>query len=114
MKKGKPWAEFESYVAKLFNLRQTIASGNKFWDSGDAVGDRHDVFPLWAEAKCTERKSFSLREHDLLGYYNRALESGRKFFLPLRFQHANGRYTDWAVVNMYDLKELLDMAREER
>jgi hypothetical protein len=114
MSKGKPWEVFEAYVARVFGLRQTIASGSKFYDPGDAVGDRHDVFPLWADAKCTETKSFSLKARELADWTGRAQESGRRFILPLRFHSPTGRHADYVVLGLDDFKELYDMVRAHR
>jgi hypothetical protein len=111
MSKGKPWEAFEAYVARVFGLRQTIASGSKFYDPGDAVGDRHDVFPLWADAKCTEAKSFSLKARELADWTGRAQESGRRFILPLRFHSVVGRHADYVVVGLEDFSELLELAK---
>lgn len=108
----KHWAQFEAYVAGVFGMRQTISSGSKFYDPGDAVSDRHEYFPLYADAKCTQAKSFSLKAAELRGYTERAMESGRRFILPLRFVVGTRGYEDYVVVGMQDFKELLDKARE--
>lgn len=107
----KSWQEFEHYVANLFGLDTTIASGSKFYDSGDAVtrGRRHP-WPLWADAKYTQAKSFSLKLKDLEDYTVRAIELGKRFILPLRFQETPWVVADYVVMPLADFKEVYDRA----
>jgi len=114
MSKPDPtWEAFESDVAELFGLRRTITSGNKFFDPGDAVSPPDDPFPLYVDAKYTERLSYSLKLKDLQNYRDQAAHLGKHLVLPLRFwprgQHGP---QDFAVVDLYDLHDLVTQARQ--
>ena len=80
------WEVWEREVVKALDLDATISSGSKWYDPGDATTrGRDDPFPLFADAKFTERASFSLKAKDLRQYSKRAEEAGKRFLLPLRF-----------------------------
>lgn len=108
---NRGWEHFEKYVAKLFDLDLTLASGSQFHDRGDAVTrGRQDAFPLYADAKYTERASFSLKIRELRHYTEAAAEQGKRLLVPLRFW-LKGDYapSDWVILSLHDLKELLMM-----
>lgn len=113
MVKGKPWEQFESDVAQRLGLRRTISSGNKFYDPGDAVSTRDDPFPLFADAKCTTAKSFSLKSHELRQYTERALHQGQHMILPVRFHSPVGYHEDYVVSVFEDFQELLERVRTQ-
>lgn len=107
----KGWERFEHDVARWFGLSTTISSGNKFFDPGDAVtrGRRHP-WPLYADAKHTTRASFSLKLKDLLDYHRQALELGKNFILPVRFEDPYGVVNDYVVLPLSDFRELYEKA----
>jgi hypothetical protein len=107
----KHWEAFEKDVAERLGLRRTISSGNKFFDPGDAVSEHGDRFPLYADAKCTEAKSFTLKSHELRDYTRRALEAGKTMILPVRFFSKVGHHEDYVVLGLDDFQMLLDLAR---
>lgn len=106
---------WEHEVARLLDLDLTITSGNKWYDPGDATTrGRDDPFPLYADAKFTERASFSLKAKDLRQYSKRAEEAGKRFLLPLRFHSPGQRHPeDYAVLSFHDFVELRDGFRRE-
>jgi hypothetical protein len=110
------WKAFEAYVAELLGLDATCSSGSTWHDKGDAVSrDRNDPFPLYAEAKYTEKLSFSLKLNDLMNYSARAAQVGKRFILPLRFGHrTKGQSLDYVVLSLHDFAELLSLATPER
>jgi len=109
------WKAHEAHIQDLLGLDSTPASGAKWQAVGDAVDNRHPsetVFPLIADAKCTEQKSFSLRAADLGSWVDRAQELGKRFIMPIRFW-PRGAYgpRDYVVLTLDDFAELLEMAR---
>ena len=106
----KPWERWEAEVATTLGLTQTRASGSMFHDTGDAVTrDRTSPFPLWADAKFTERSSFALNLSKLLRYEEQATEAGKRFVLPLRFGRIDHPPQDYLVIGMADFAELLSL-----
>lgn len=105
--------EHERFVAELYGLDQTITSGNKFYDPGDAVSRHSGPFALFADAKYTEKLSYSLKLKELQDYAERATMRGKRLILPVRFfppsLHAP---SDWVVLNAHDLAELLTYVPE--
>jgi hypothetical protein len=109
---AKAWKIFEEDVAQLFGLSTTVSSGSKWFDQGDAVTrGRSHMFPLYADAKFTERASFTLKLKELLDYTDQALQLGKHFILPIRFQakEAN-RPSDFVVLSLEDFRNLYRMA----
>lgn len=106
------WETWERDVAKALGLDITITSGSKWHDPGDAcTRGRDDPFPLFVDAKFTERASFSLKARDLKQWSKRAAEAGKRFILPLRFHKAGQRDEDYVVMSFHDFIELRDNAR---
>lgn len=109
---NKPWETHEADVAKMFGLRRTITSGNKFWDQGDAQGDRHDEFPIYLDCKYTDKASASFRFKDLNDWQQQAAMIGRRLVIALRFGGVNHGERDYALISLSDLKELIDRANQ--
>lgn len=107
------WENWEAEVACTLGLTQTAASGSMFHDTGDAVTrGRTSPFPLWADAKYTEQGSFALNLKKLLRYEEQALESGKRFVLPVRFWQRGARTPhDYLVAGMSDFVELMEMVK---
>jgi hypothetical protein len=111
MVRNAAWKAFEWHVAKLLGLDPTISSGSKFYDQGDAVSrGRQDPFPLYADAKTTEKGSFSLKAKELIDWTEQAQAVGKRFLLPLRFTKVP-EADDYVLMRLEDFKELLDMAK---
>lgn len=107
MKRG--WKHFEADMARDLGLEQTLASGSKFFDPGDAVTRGHAPFPIYADAKYTERLSYSVRRAEMENHIQRADELGKRMVLPVRiWPRAQLWPLDLAVLQLHDLKELLD------
>lgn len=110
MKKG--WEKHEADVAQMFGLDQTLASGSKFHDIGDATHrGRGFPFPVIADAKYTTFSSMSIRLKDLRDWVGRAAEQGKRFIMPIRFdlRSEDADPDDWVLIQAHDLAELLDM-----
>jgi hypothetical protein len=108
------WQTWEREVAELFGLDQTLASGSKFRDPGDAVQrGRGFPFPVLADAKYTEFASISFKLKFLRDWQDKAAEMGKRFVLPIRFHiKAENRNDDWVLISAHDLAELLDVVNE--
>lgn len=106
------WQRHEREVADILGLRRTITSGNKWFDPGDGVTRGRSPFPLYADCKCTEKHSFSLKLADLYQMQDRAAEMGKRLIMPVRFHPAVGPQ-DYVVIGLHDFAELLDLARQE-
>jgi hypothetical protein len=109
MKRG--WESWEKDSAHDLGLVQTISSGNKFYDPGDAVGHSHDPFPLYSDAKYTERMSYGLRRVEMENHILRADEQGKRMVLPVRiWPRGDHLPLDLVVVQMADFAELYELA----
>jgi hypothetical protein len=109
----KHFEKHEKHVQELLGLDATIASGSKFHDPGDGVSRNHyldEIYRLYAEAKCTEQKSFSLKREDVASYAQRAREYGKTFCMPIRFVEPEC-YTDYVVLRLEDFAEILSLAQ---
>lgn len=111
---AKGWEIWEREAAELFGLDQTLASGSKFRDVGDAVQrGRHFPFPVLADAKYTEFASHSLKLKFLRDWQEVAAERGKRFIMPIRFHlKAENSNDDWVLISAHDLAELLDLINE--
>jgi hypothetical protein len=109
----KEFEKHEKYVQDLLDLDSTIASGNQSRDPGDGVSRAHysdQDYRLYAEAKCTEQKSYSIKRDDIAAYAQRAAEYGKTFCLPVRFIQRNC-YTDYIVLRLLDFSDILSCAQ---
>jgi len=106
----KGWQRFENEVAQTLGLDTTIHSGVKFWDPGDVVTrGRGGPFPLLADCKYTELRSYSLKAAELRKLTDMAEQLGKRFIMPLRFAHKSDvGAEDYVVLTLSDLCELLD------
>lgn len=110
------WRAHEKHVQDLLGLDSTPGSGNQFYAPGDAVDNRHpgeSNFAILADAKCTERGSYSLNHHFLVQQTDRAVELGKRFVMPVRFD-GGSRPDDYVVLGLDDFAELLEMAKQAR
>lgn len=108
----QPWEQHERYIQSTLGLESTICSGNKFHDPGDAVDhDRESVFPIIADCKFTERKSFSVSRQVLEQWEEKAGEMGKRFIMPVRFCPKGTAPHDSVVMGLHDFAELLSLAR---
>ena len=107
------WEAWEHYVTHLLGIDATIHSGNKFYDPGDAVTrGRSSAFPLYADAKYTEKFSYPLKLKELSQYGERAADLGKRLVLSIRFWPKGVvRPEDYVVLSADDFVELLDMAK---
>lgn len=108
------WEVFEADVQDAWGLSATLNSGNKFWDSGDAVDHRVDSpWPMWVDAKHTTKKAFPVQREEILALHHRAAMLGKRFVLAVRFRHpvarhsARERDSDYVLVPREDYEELL-------
>jgi hypothetical protein len=111
----KGWQEHEAHVQKVLGLDSTAASGAKFHDIGDAVDRRHpndSEFRLLADAKYTEKGSYSVNLKFLRQMTDKALELGKKFILPVRlWPNTEQLPHDYVVVSLDDFAEMLEKSR---
>lgn len=106
MRRG--WEAHERYVADLLGLELTAASGATFRDPGDAVDRRRGDFPLLADCKFTEKRSFSVAGKIMSQWQERAALAGKRFVLPVRLWPVNDpRPRDYAVLGLDDFAELM-------
>lgn len=111
----KGWQEHESYIQRMLGLDSTIASGAKFHDPGDAVDHRHPSesdFRILADAKYTEKGSYSVNLKFLRQMTDKAVELGKRFILPIRlWPNTEQLPHDYVVVSLDDFAELLEKSR---
>lgn len=103
----------EKYVQEVLELDSTVASGRLWSDPGDAVSRAHYLnqrYRLYAEAKSTAQKSFSLKRDIIAQYARRAAEYGKLFCMPIRFIHENGP-TDYVLLRLLDFSDILSSAQ---
>lgn len=102
------WRGHEHDIAEMFGLDQTLSSGSKFHDPGDAVtrGKGHP-FPLYAEAKYTEHMSKTVRLRDLMAGQELAVGTGKRFIMPIRFwPRGAASPADYILLSAHDFAEL--------
>lgn len=98
------WQEFEKEVAEILGLRQTIRSGVKFHDVGDATSPGRGG--LICDAKLTKRLSFSLNFPFLERWLEQAALVGKRFIMPIRWAPVGSPPTDFVVLTLHDFMEL--------
>lgn len=110
------WEAWEAYTNKVLGLSATVASGSQDHDPGDGVDRRHHSetdYALMADAKYTERKSFSVSAKLMGQYARRAAEMGKRFVLPVRLVDTSTKHVhDYVVVPLQDYVALLEAYRE--
>lgn len=116
MRRELGWEAWESYANRALGLSATVASGSQSHDPGDGVDRRHHSetgYALMADAKYTEKASFSLNAKLMNQYVRRAAEMGKRFVLPVRLVDSGGREVhDYVVVPLQDYVALLETYRE--
>lgn len=110
------WEAWEAYTNRVLGLDATLASGSQAHDPGDGVDRRHyseTDYALMADAKYTERKSFSVSAKLMGQYVQRAAEMGKRFVLPVRLVDTPTKEVhDYIVVPLQDYVALLETYRE--
>lgn len=116
MRQELGWSAWESYINRLLDLDATLASGSQAHDVGDGVDRRHHTetdYALMADAKYTERKSFSVSAKLMGQYVRRAAEMGKRFILPVRLVDIRANTVDdYVVVPLQDYVTLLETYRK--
>ncbi len=111
------WEHHEKDIQELLGLDSTICSGNKHYDPGDAVDNRHPretLFPLVADCKYTDHVSKSIRLAELQQWSRKAQEFGKRFIMPIRFwpRGQQGPH-DYVLLSLDDFAELLSLIPED-
>lgn len=110
----KPWEKWESDVQDALGLRGTVSSGSKFYDISDGVGTDYDSdFRLMADAKCTEKGSYSIKWDFMSQWIEKAAQHGTRFILPIRFNNGKGLNTDYVALSFDDFCEIEKAAKSE-
>lgn len=113
MRQARGWRPFEDYVNLLLGLDATVASGSQFYDKGDGVDRSESDFAIQADAKYTERLSFSINHKMMHQWAVRARQSGKRFVLAVRlWSPLLNTPDDFVVLSLSDFVELLEKARE--
>ncbi len=116
MNDDKQWLAWEHTIQAKLSLDATPASGARFQAVGDAVDNRHpseSAFPLLADAKHTEAKSYSITKKFWDQWQSVAMEAGKRFIMPIRIwprDTDNHFPADIVAISLDDFAELLDMA----
>jgi len=108
-----PYQDHEKYVQEILDLDATTASGRLFTDPGDGVSRKHYLdqrYRLYAEAKSTSHKSFTLQRDIIAQYARRAAEYGKTFCLPIRFIQESG-VADYVLLRLIDFSDILTSAQ---
>lgn len=110
------WATWERDVQQALALDPTPASGALWHAMGDAIDTHHPeetFFPVIADAKFTERFSYSITQKLWHRWQVTAAEMGKRFILPVRI-HPRGQHaaTDLVVLSLDDFAELYALARK--
>lgn len=108
----KDWEKWEKDVQKALQLDSTINSGNTWADPGDGVSREHYTekkFPFIIDAKHTGHKTFSVVRKFMEVWRAKALDLGKVFILPIRFEDEHGK-SDWVVLHFVDFLQLVEEA----
>lgn len=107
------WEVFEVKSNEKLGLDATAASGATWKDKGDGTtrATYTEVWPLMADAKTTERASFSLKAKFLADMRRTARQSGKTFALPLKFIQEE-KSPEWVVVPLDDYAFLVEEFRK--
>jgi len=109
----QPYQDHEKYVQEVLDLDATTASGRLFTDPGDGVSRKHYLdqrYRLYAEAKSTSNKVFTLKRDIIAQYARRAVEYGKTFCLPIRFIQESGA-ADYVLLRLIDFSDILSSAQ---
>ena len=108
----KDWERWESQVNERLGLDATIASGATWKDKGDgSTRDNYsEAWPLLADAKTTERGSFSVKAQFVEDMHRVAKQEGKTFAMPVKFTQEE-HSPEWVVVPFEDYAYLVDNLR---
>jgi Holliday junction resolvase len=108
-KSRRGWEGHEQRTALALGGRRTIGSGNKR-QKGDVHGGDADAGQrIMGEAKSTKHRQMTLRLEWLEKLVKEAFEAGMEPVLPLCFESLSVGASDWALLPMERLKELLEL-----
>jgi len=109
------WSEWEAEVNKVLGLSSTAGSGSQAHDPGDGTDRRHHSetdYAIQADAKYTERTSFSVNSKLMKQWSDRALSQGKRFILPIRFWAKGSNIPeDYVVIAFGDYVALVEEYR---
>lgn len=115
------WRRHEKEVAQELGLRQTVSSGNQWYEKDDATTADHPMdndLQFDADMKCTSRKSYSLDVEFLNANRRRSQMHGKIFLLPVRFQYGKEyeHQSDYIVIGLGDFQYVtgLDAVKQYR
>ena len=108
------WRRHEKEVANELGLRQTVSSGNQWYEKGDATTADHPMdseLQFDADMKCTSKKSFSLDVEFMNANRRRSQLNGKIFLLPVRFQYGKEyeHQCDYITLGLGDFEYLLGL-----
>lgn len=112
---SKPaWMRFEEVVNVKLGLDATAASGATWKDKGDGStrNNYEEPWPLLADAKTTEKASYSLKAKFLDDMRKVALQDGKTFALPVKFLGHPAPHNEWVVVPLDDYAYLVEEHRK--
>jgi len=111
-----PFQDHEKYVQDILGLDATVASGRLFTDPGDGVSREHYLdqrYRLYAEAKSTSHKMFTIKRDIIAQYARRAVENGKMFCMPIRFIQESGA-ADYVLLRLIDFSDILASAQRSQ
>lgn len=115
MRNLRGWESWESEVNKALGLSSTAGSGSQAHDPGDGTDRRHHSetdYAIQADAKFTERGSYSVNGKLMKQWSDRALSQGKRFVLPIRFWSKNASLPeDYVVLAFGDYVALVEEHR---
>jgi hypothetical protein len=116
MRHVRTWEAWEAEVNAALGLSSTAGSGSQAHDPGDGTDRRHPSqtdYAIQADAKFTERASFSVNAKLLKQWSDRATAQGKNFVLPVRvWQKGLNGPDDYAVVPWQDYVALVESHRD--
>lgn len=109
----KAWERWERIVNERLALEGTAASGATWKDKGDgATRDNYsEPWPLIADAKTTQKGSFSVKAKFVEDMYRTAKQNGKTFVMPVKFLQEE-KQPAWAVVPFEDYAYLVEEYRK--
>lgn len=115
MRNLRGWESWESEVNNALSLSSTAGSGSQAHDPGDGTDRRHHSetdYAIQADAKFTERGSYSVNGKLMKQWSDRALSQGKRFVLPIRFWSKNASLPeDYVVLAFGDYVALVEEHR---
>ena len=66
-----------------------------------------------ADAKCTEKWSYSIKWDFMSQWIEKAAQHGTRFILPIRFNNGKGLNTDYVALSFDDFCEIEKSAKSE-